>query len=63
MKKRLKIFWFLGILLTFLLGCAGPSKETSKDQRIRCPKCAGYYDTEQGSHLFNWMQGPGDTRK
>jgi hypothetical protein len=53
--------------LTFMLGCAGPSKETSKetskDPRIRCAKCAGYYDSELGSHMFNWMQGPGDTRK
>jgi hypothetical protein len=63
MKKRLGILWVLVISLIILLGCVGPSTETSKDQRIRCAKCAGYYDSEQGAHLFNWMQGPGDTRR
>jgi hypothetical protein len=63
MEKRLKIVWILGILFIFLLGCAGADKETSKDPRIRCPKCAGYYDSEQGSAFFDWMQGPGATRK
>jgi hypothetical protein len=63
MKNVKKSFGAMFLFLTLLLGCAGPDKETSKDPRIRCAKCAGYYDSELGSHMFNWMQGPGETRR
>ena len=63
MKNWIKLLGIFIFFLYFLSGCAGADKETSKDPRIRCPKCAGYYDSEQGSAFFDWMQGPGATRK
>ena len=63
MKNWAKLFGILIFFLYLLSGCAGPSKETSGDPRIRCAKCAGYYDSELGSHMFNYMQAPGETRR
>jgi hypothetical protein len=52
-KRWVHLFLAFVILSGFSLGCGGVSKET----KIRCPKCAGYYDTKQGEDEFRWMHG------
>ena len=53
MKKWTGLFLTLTLLTSFLLGCAG----TSKDTRIRCSKCGSFYDTREGEDIFKWMRG------
>jgi hypothetical protein len=44
MKKWLGIFLALTMLAVFLFGCAG----TSKDTKIRCPKCGAVFTIDEG---------------
>jgi hypothetical protein len=52
MKKWMCLFLIVSLISLFLLGCA----ETSKDIRIRCPKCGAYFETREGKETFEWMR-------
>jgi hypothetical protein len=53
MKKWTSLFLIATLISLFLLGCTG----TSKDIKIRCPKCGSYFDTKEGKETFEWMRG------
>jgi hypothetical protein len=59
MKKRMKIFVVMLLLFSFSFGCASTSSET----RIKCPKCGAFFSTKEGAETYEWMRGPGATRK
>jgi hypothetical protein len=60
MKAKMKIFIIMSIVVSFSFGCASTSKET----RIKCPKCGTFFLTQEGAETFEWMRGgPGATRK
>jgi hypothetical protein len=44
MKKWTSIFLALALLAVFSLGCAG----TSKDTKIKCPKCGAVFTIDEG---------------
>ena len=52
MKTCVSFFLALVILSSFLLGCAG----TSKDTMIRCPKCGTFFATKEGAEEFEQMR-------
>ncbi len=54
MRKLLMFLTAWAFALGLLLGCAGPSQETSggKEEIVRCPKCGGFFSTKEGAQLF-----------
>lgn len=52
MKNWLNIFFVLTILSIFSFGCTG----TSKDIKIKCPKCGAFFTTKEGAEEFKRMQ-------
>ncbi len=52
MKRCLVVSLALVILSVLLFGCTGASKE----RKMRCPKCAGFYQTKEGAEEFRHIQ-------
>jgi hypothetical protein len=52
MEKCVSFFLALVILSSFLLGCAG----TSKDIKIKCSKCGAFFTTKEGAEEFERMR-------
>jgi hypothetical protein len=53
MRRWINLLFVLAIFSGFLLGCAA----SSKDSKIKCVKCGGYFSTQEGAEEFKWMRG------
>jgi hypothetical protein len=52
MKRWLKIIWVMAMLSALSFGCAG----TSKDLKIKCPKCGAFFTSKESAEEFERMK-------
>jgi hypothetical protein len=55
MRKWVSILLALAILAIFSIGCAGV---TTKDAKIKCPKCGAVFTVEEGLEELRRLPAP-----
>jgi hypothetical protein len=63
MRKWGMILCLLALLSLFCFGCAWTTQQTAKDTMIRCPKCGGFFSSQEGAEMLEHLRGRPETRR
>ena len=53
----------MAIISFYCFGCSWSTQERSKDTMFRCPKCADFFSSKEGSEMLEHLRGTPETRR